>query len=38
MADIASALGIPVRTGYSRLRVGRKELAVALERLERRRR
>jgi RNA polymerase sigma-70 factor (ECF subfamily) len=37
MPDIASALGIPVRTGYSRLRIGREELAAAVRRIEARR-
>jgi len=34
---IADALGIPVRTAYSRLRVGREELAQAVARLQGRR-
>lgn len=34
MADIAASFDIPVRTGYSRLRVGREELAAAVRRLQ----
>jgi RNA polymerase sigma-70 factor (ECF subfamily) len=34
MADIAVALGIPVNTGYSRLRIARAEFAAAVNRLQ----
>ena len=34
MADIATALGIPVNTAYSRLRAARVEFAAAVRRLE----
>jgi RNA polymerase sigma-70 factor (ECF subfamily) len=37
MSDIASSLGIPVKTAYSRLRVAREEFAAAVGRLEARR-
>lgn len=33
MKDVANALGIPLFTAYSRLRVGREELTVAIRRL-----
>ena len=33
MPDIAAALGIPLNTGYSRLRLARQEFRAALERL-----
>ncbi len=33
MKDVASALGIPVNTAYSRLRIGREELTAAVVRL-----
>jgi RNA polymerase sigma-70 factor (ECF subfamily) len=36
MADIAEVLGIPVNTGYSRLRVARAELAAAVRSLQKR--
>jgi RNA polymerase sigma-70 factor (ECF subfamily) len=34
MSEVADALGIPVKTGYSRLRVGREELLAAARRLD----
>jgi RNA polymerase sigma-70 factor (ECF subfamily) len=37
MSDVAAALGIPVNTAYSRLRVGREEFAAAVKRLVARR-
>ena len=33
MKDVASALGIPLNTAYSRLRIGREELTAAVRRL-----
>jgi RNA polymerase sigma-70 factor (ECF subfamily) len=35
MPEIAHALGIPLNTGYSRLRLAREELADAVRRLRR---
>jgi RNA polymerase sigma-70 factor, ECF subfamily len=36
MKEIAASLGIPVHTGYSRLRTAREELAISLRRLRKR--
>jgi RNA polymerase sigma-70 factor (ECF subfamily) len=33
MPEVAETLGIPLNTGYSRLRLARKELAEAVRRL-----
>jgi RNA polymerase sigma-70 factor (ECF subfamily) len=36
MQDVAAALGVPLKTAYSRLRIGREELIAASRRLQRR--
>jgi RNA polymerase sigma-70 factor (ECF subfamily) len=36
MQDVAAAFGVPLKTAYSRLRVGREELIAAARRLQRR--
>lgn len=38
MKDVASAIGIPLNTAYSRLRIGREELTAAILRLRKRQR
>lgn len=35
MKDVAAALGIPLNTAYSRLRIGREELTAAVKRISR---
>lgn len=38
MRDVATAMGIPLNTAYSRLRIGREELTAAILRLRKRQR